>query len=143
MGASVMSAEYSATPLSKKPEIKQGLTMVTINAPAHYTELILPLPEAVSMTSDQSADFDLLHLFTKSRAELTEVLTRHRNSMKPSAVIWVSWPKKASKIPSEITEGVIREICLPMGLVDIKVCAVDQVWSGLKLVIKNNLRQVK
>ena len=138
-----MSAGYSATPLSKKLGIKQGVTLVTVNAPAQYADLISPLPDAVTLATAQSADFDLLHLFTTSRAELIDVLTRHRHSMKQTAAIWVSWPKKASKIPSEITEDVIREICLPMGLVDIKVCAVDQVWSGLKLVIRKNLRQAK
>jgi len=83
---------------------------------------------------------DLIHLFTKSALELSNRLRSWRAAIKPDATIWISWPKKASKVPTDITEDVIREIALPMGYVDVKVCAVDEVWSGLKLVVRKELR---
>lgn len=83
---------------------------------------------------------DIVHLFTRSASELGSKLQRYRKVIRPNAVVWVSWPKKASKVPTDITEDVIRAIALPMGFVDVKVCAVDDVWSGLKLVIRRELR---
>ncbi|MEA2337683.1 MAG: hypothetical protein QOE82_1690 [Thermoanaerobaculia bacterium] len=83
---------------------------------------------------------DVIHLFTKSAAELDAKLRKWRHAIKPEATIWISWPKKASKVPTDITEDVIREVALPMGYVDVKVCAVDETWSGLKLVIRKELR---
>jgi hypothetical protein len=81
-----------------------------------------------------------LHLFTPFRAELESVLTLARPRLDPAGMIWVSWPKKASKVPTDITEDTIREVCLPLGFVDVKVCAIDAVWSGLKLMIRKTLR---
>ena len=83
---------------------------------------------------------DLIHLFTQSAAELDAKLRVWRHSIKPDATIWISWPKKASKVATDITEDVIREVALPLGFVDVKVCAVDETWSGLKLVIRKELR---
>jgi len=82
----------------------------------------------------------LVHLFAGSREVLTQALKRLRTRIRPDAAIWVSWPKKASKVPTDITEDSIREVALPLGLVDIKVCAVSEVWSGLKLLIRKELR---
>ena len=82
----------------------------------------------------------IVHLFTKSAAELSVKLRKFRDRMRDDATVWVSWPKKSSRVPTDITEDVIRAIALPMGFVDIKVCAVDEVWSGLKLVIRRELR---
>ena len=82
----------------------------------------------------------LVHLFTARKAELAKTLATCRKSLAPDAAIWVSWPKKAAKVPTDITEDVIREVALPLGLVDIKVCAVDETWSGLKLVLRKELR---
>lgn len=81
-----------------------------------------------------------LHLFTTFRAEMEAVLTAARHRLAPNGMIWLSWPKKASKVPTDITEDIIREVCLPMGYVDVKVCAVDEIWSGLNLVIHKELR---
>ncbi len=81
-----------------------------------------------------------MHLFADSREVLTQALKRLRTRIRPDAAIWVSWPKKASKVPTDITEDSIREVALPLGLVDIKVCAVSEVWSGLKLLIRKELR---
>ena len=84
---------------------------------------------------------DIVQIFAVQRAELEQLLASYRTKLKPTGVVWVSWPKKASGIPSEITEDTVREVALPLGLVDIKVCAIDNVWSGLKLVIRRENRQ--
>ena len=83
---------------------------------------------------------DIVHVFAVRRSELERMLRSLRHTIKPDAAVWVSWPKKASKVATDITEDVVRETCLPMGFVDVKVCAVDEVWSGLKLVIRKELR---
>lgn len=127
-------AGYSGTPLVKKLGIRPGATMVIEGAPAGY-----PRSEAkvVRAVSDR---VDLVHLFTKRAADLEKKLRRYRTALRDDAVVWVSWPKKASKVPTDITEDLIRAIALPLGFVDVKVCAVDDVWSGLKLVIRRELR---
>jgi len=130
---------YSGTPLAKKLGIKEGSTVVSINAPDDYPELIAPLPDGVMFT-DSVAKADVIHLFTNSRDELFSSLTSFKSSMKPTAAIWVSWYKKAAKLPTEITEDTLREAALPLGFVDVKVCAVDEKWSGLKVVIRKENR---
>jgi hypothetical protein len=135
-----MSAGYSGTPLSKKLGLEAGAHVCTIGAPANYRKLLAPLPADVTFASRISKTCDLVHVFTASRAELAKTLTACRKTLAPAAAIWVSWPKKAAKVPTDITEDTIREIALPMGLVDIKVCAVDETWSGLKLVLRKELR---
>jgi len=130
---------YSGTPLAKKLGIKEGSTVVSINAPDNYPKLIAPLPGGVTFT-DNIAKADVIHLFTNSRDELFAELSRYKSSMKPAAAIWVSWYKKAAKLPTEITEDTIREAALPLGFVDVKVCAVDEKWSGLKVVIRKENR---
>ncbi|HJT15825.1 MAG TPA: DUF3052 domain-containing protein [Thermoanaerobaculia bacterium] len=127
-------AGYSGTPLAKKLGIQPGSTILLDGAPNDY-----PSKEAKIVRS-VSEKVDLVHIFSKSAGELQKKLARLRPSIRPDAVVWVSWPKKSSKVPTDITEDVIREIALPMGFVDIKVCAVDDVWSGLKLVIRRALR---
>jgi hypothetical protein len=134
-----MDAGYSGTPLAKKLGIKAAARVLAISAPADYAAWLEPLPEAVVFGASVS-DADVIHLFVTERAVLAENLDIFRTQMKPDAMIWVSWPKKASKVPTDITEDTIREVCLPIGLVDIKVCAVSEVWSGLKLVIRKELR---
>jgi hypothetical protein len=106
-------------------------------APDEYEELLDGWPAGVERTD---APWDLVHLFTTSSAELAAALTSYRTAIARDGMVWVSWPKKASKVPTDVTEDVIREVALPMGFVDVKVCAVDQVWSGLKLVIRRELR---
>jgi hypothetical protein len=131
---------YSGTPLVTKLGIKAGFQIHVVNAPDDYRELIEPLPEAVRVTSRLSGNADLVHIFTSRRTELADALTSYRSTLKPTAVVWVSWPKKSSKIPTDVTEDTVRELALPLGFVDIKVCAVTEVWSGLKLVVRKELR---
>jgi hypothetical protein len=133
-------AGYSGTPLAKKLGIKPGSEIHLVNAPEHYLELVAPLPEGTSFAPRLAGSNDIVHVFSSSQAELGKVLKACRAKLKPDGMVWVSWPKKASKQPTDITEDTVRELCLPLGFVDIKVCAVDEVWSGLKLVIRKELR---
>lgn len=134
-------AGYSGTPLAKKLGIKEGDKLYTKNAPSHYLELLAPLPIGVEVTARLSDNLDLAHFFTHKRSELEKSLPALMEKIKQNGMIWVSWPKKASKLPTDITEDVIREVALPLGLVDVKVCAVDEIWSGLKLVIRKEKRK--
>lgn len=133
-------AGYSGTPLAKKLGIKEHFTVCTANAPAAYRRSLEPLPQAVRFTTRISKDVDVAHLFTTKRGELQRALSSYRRTLAPGASVWVSWPKKASRLPSEVNEDTIRELALPLGFVDVKVCAVDDVWSGLKLVVRKALR---
>lgn len=129
------SAGYSGTPLAKKLGIKPGFQIRLINAPGNYFDLFTDLPADIQITDDVTLKKDLIHFFTKSESEFTVMLSGLKNQIKPNGIIWVSWPKKASKVLTDITEDIIRNYALKIGLVDIKVCAVDEIWSGLKLVI--------
>lgn len=131
---------YSGTPLAKKLGVVAGSRVYLKNAPAEYAQLMAPLPVDVTFTSTVSKQTDVAHVFSDRKSLLSQELVRLRKAIRPDAAIWVSWPKKASKVPSDITEDTIREIALPLGLVDVKVCAVDEIWSGLKLVIRKELR---
>ena len=131
---------YSGTPLAKKLGIKPGGRVLVSGAPKSYRESLEPLPHGVTFAKAVSESIDVIHVFTDSRARLAAALAQYRKAMRPDATIWVSWPKKASKVPTDITEDTVREVALPMGLVDVKVCAVDEIWSGLKLVIRKELR---
>jgi hypothetical protein len=133
-------AGYSPAPLAKKLGIPAGGKVMPIGAPEHYLELVDPLPERAAIAKRISPDVDVVHLFVKEKSQLVAKLKSLLKSIREDAAVWVSWPKKASKVPTDITEDVIREIALPLGLVDIKVCAVDETWSGLKLVIRKELR---
>jgi hypothetical protein len=133
-------AGYSGTPLAKKLGIKPGTKLFTVAAPGHYDELLAPLPNGVKRVRKLD-DADVAHLFVTARARLDKELRAAMSKMQQDAAIWISWPKKSSKVETDITEDTVREVALPLGLVDIKVCAVDEVWSGLKLVIRKQLRQ--
>lgn len=135
-----MTAGYSGTPLAKKLGIKERSTVCAVNAPDDYAVLLDPLPADVKLIDHVIADADLVHLFTNSVAELQKSLSRARRLIKQDGSIWVSWYKKAARLPTEITEDTVREAAFPLGLVDIKVCAVDEKWSGLKLVIRKENR---
>lgn len=127
-------AGYSGTPLAKKLDIKDGFHISLINAPVHYMELFTDLPPNLYFDeNDEKVDF--IHFFTKSKDEYQSLLPALKDHLKSDGMIWVSWPKKASKTVTDITEDIIRNFALKTGLVDIKVCAVDEIWSGLKLVI--------
>ena len=134
-------AGYSGTPLWKKLGLREGSRVFATEAPAHYLKLLAPLPSGVHMASRIDRNTDILHFFATERAVLARSLKTALAKMRPDAAVWVSWPKKTSKRRTDITEDVIREVALPLGLVDIKVCAVDEVWSGLKLVVRKSRRR--
>jgi hypothetical protein len=138
--ARAMNIGYSGTPLGTKLGIKANAEIYLVNAPDGYLKLVEPLPEGVKIAPRLSNNTDLIQIFTSHRAELSKALRSYRDKTKPSAVVWVSWPKKSSKVPTDITEDTIREVALPLGFVDIKVCAVTEIWSGLKLVVRKELR---
>ena len=135
-----MTTGYSGTPLATKLGIKDGFAVLGINPPDNFDELLAPLPDGVTMLAAPRPEIDLIHLFTNSRDELFDELARCVRLIKQNGSIWVSWYKKAAKLPTEITEETVREAAFPLGLVDIKVCAVDEKWSGLKLVIRRENR---
>ncbi|MFT3748326.1 MAG: hypothetical protein QM768_08425 [Agriterribacter sp.] len=130
-----MPAGYSKTPLAKKLGIKEGNIICIINAPDYYTTLFSDFPEKVTITTDKKQKKHFIHFFTKHAKELQQHILQLRGEIFPGGMIWVSWPKKASKVETDITEDIVRDLALRNGLVDIKVCAVDEIWSGLKLVI--------
>jgi hypothetical protein len=136
-------AGYSGTPLVRKLGIKGGTTLLVVNAPADYPDLVAPLPDGARLLARAGRDTDAVHVFSTARADLARRLRALLPKLRQDGMIWVSWPKRASKVPTDITEDVIREVALPMGLVDVKVCAVNEVWSGLKLVIRKELRKGK
>lgn len=127
-------AGYSDTPLWKKLGFKKDDIVRSINAPEHYMQLIEGRPVGVVFDEKKKSKKDLIHFFTKDAKELFEILPLLKNEIKQNGMIWVSWPKKASKVPTDIVENVIRDDALKIGLVDVKVCAMDQIWSGLKLI---------
>lgn len=131
---------YSGTPLIKKLGIREAMKLHLRHAPPHYFSLLGELPASARLVKQLRGPLDFIHLFVTERGVLEADIPRCLQQLHPDGMIWVSWPKKASKVPSDITEDVIREVILPQGLVDIKVCAVDEVWSGLKLVIRKELR---
>jgi len=135
-----MPAGYSGTPLAKKLGYKPAMQVCLLSAPAGFRKLLEPVPDGVSFAHRYGKRTDLVQVFAVKRAELARTLQSLRKTLKPDASIWVSWPKKASKVPTDVTEDVIRAVALPLGLVDIKVCAVDETWSGLKLVLRKELR---
>lgn len=133
-------AGYSGTPLAKKLGIAEGSRVVLIGAPPDYRQLLEPLPREVLFAASVSPEIDVAHVFSDRAADLAAELERLRTAIRADAAVWVSWPKKASKRPTDVTEDILREIALPLGFVDVKVCAVSEVWSGLKLVIRKALR---
>ena len=135
-----MTAGYSGTPLAKKLGIKEGMKIVASDAPENYAELLGELPHGVTVENERSAGADIVHLFTNTRDGLFRGLHETKGLIKQNGAIWVSWYKKAAKLPTEVTEDTVREAALPLGLVDVKVCAVDEKWSGLKLVIRRENR---
>lgn len=134
-----MSVGYSGTPLVKKLGIKEGFEILLINEPVNYIDLLRDLPDGVSrVTAEMPADF--IHFFTKDNAELRNVLPQLKLLLKKNGMLWISWPKKTSKVISNVSDSIVRDAGLGVGLVDIKVCAVDEVWSGLKFVFRTKDR---
>ena len=135
-----MPAGYSGTPLAKKLGIKPGDLVSLVNGPTGFRKLLEPVPDGVRFVPRFDPSARMVHVFATRRSELRKVLAACRKQLAPDAATWASWPKKAAGVPTDITEDVIRELALPLGLVDIKVCAVDATWSGLKLVLRRELR---
>jgi hypothetical protein len=133
-------AGYSGTPLAKKLGIKDGMRLSVLNAPDGYATWLKDLPRTAHIEPTLVRPAAAVHLFAKTRRELERALPRLRLALAPAGFVWVSWPKKASGVATDITEDVIRAVALPLGFVDIKVCAVNDVWSGLKLVIRRSER---
>lgn len=135
-----MTAGYSGTPLVQKLGIKPKARIRFINEPAHLAELLGPLPPDCTLVESRATAVDYIHCFVTQKPRLLALLPGLMKKLARDGMIWVSWPKKASKVQTDITEDVVRDIALPLGLVDVKVCAVDEVWSGLKLVIRKEIR---
>lgn len=133
-------AGYSGTPLAKKLGYKSGQRVYLDGPPDSYHALVSPPPEGVEFLAAPRKPVHLVHVFSASAADLTGKLKKYRRAIEPDGVVWVSWPKKAAKVPTDVTEDVVRDLALPLGFVDVKVCAVDAIWSGLKLVVRKELR---
>ena len=143
-------ADYSGTPLARKLGIKEGHRVLALHPPADYLNLLEGLPKGVTIRvaetppgietrpaggSSTAEPYDVIHVFALEKEFLAEVLPDLKRLIVPNGAIWASWPKKASKVPTDLGGNVVRDLALENGLVDVKVCAVDRTWSGLKLVI--------
>ena len=131
---------YSGSPLARKLGIKAPLKLLCINAPKEYESWLGELPDGVILVRKAGKPVEAAHVFTTESKFLNATLSKLRNELRQDGFVWVSWPKKSSKVPTDIIEDTIREIALPLGFVDIKVCAVSEVWSALKLVIRKSAR---
>lgn len=134
-------AGYSGTPLAQKLGIKPDSTVALIDGPANYRKLLGPVARSVKFSERAGNDVTFVHLFVTERSALDKNLRSLRKKLADTGTIWISWPKKASGVQTDITEDVIRAVALPLGFVDVKVCAVDDTWSGLKLMIRRELRK--
>jgi hypothetical protein len=133
-------AGYSGKPVTQKLGIKPGFCIFVEGAPAPYGNIVGTLPPDVKVVTRSKAPFDMVHLFVTEVASLRKKLATCRSAITPDGMIWVSWPKKSSGVTTDLTDVVVRDTALPLGLVDIKVCAVDDIWSGLKFVIPKKER---
>lgn len=131
---------YSGTPLPRKLGIKEGATVLLVGVPDGYGLLLQPLPPAVVFKRQASRSVDIAQVFVTRRDELERRLASLRKTLRTDAAVWVSWPKMSSKVATDVTEDTVREVALPLGFVDVKVCAVSDVWSGLKVVVRRELR---
>lgn len=127
---------YSQTPLLKKLGIRQGMLLYVLHAPEQYWQELSPLPDDVTILKTLRTDLDFIHLFVADQKTLFKELPRAKKHLATGGMLWISWPKKSSKKPTDLDEKIIRESGLNIGLVDVKVCAVDDVWSGLKFVFR-------
>jgi hypothetical protein len=134
-------AGYSGTPLAKKLGLKPPMHVLLLGAPAEYPAWLGELPAGIAFVPSTRRAIEAAHLFVSTRSALQKRLPTLRRQLAPTGFVWVSWPKKRSGMASDITEDTIRELALPLGFVDVKVCAVSDVWSGLKLVIRKEQRR--
>lgn len=135
-------AGYSKTSLTKKLGIKDNFNIRIINAPEYYFQLLSDLPFHLEINANHAGQKDFIHYFETSAEKLNSTLPKLKKELQPNGIIWISWYKKSAKNATDITEDIIRDIALKNGLVDIKVCAVDELWSGLKLVFPLKARKV-
>ena len=133
-------AGYSGKPLSQKLGIKPGFRIFATGASRAYGDIVGTLPDGATIVARPAAPLDMVHLFATEAAGLAGKLGSFRPAIAPDGMIWVSWPKKASGVATDLSDVAVRNIALPLGLVDVKVCAVDEIWSGLKFVIPNEQR---
>ncbi len=133
---------YSGTLLAKKLGIKEGCTVKFINPPDYYFDLFMDFPKHVKVVHAQEGNINLIHYFVTEKRELLKNLSGLKKQILPDGMIWVSWYKKSAKRPTDITEDTIRDLAFKNGLVDVKVCAIDEMWSGLKLVIPVKDRKI-
>ncbi len=131
-----MPAGYSGTPLAKKLGIKPGSEVVALGAPNDYQALLDPIPEGAAVVAELPTSATFIHFFHTERAVLEAELPRLKAALIPNGILWISWPKKAAKVPTDLDGNVVRQLGLEAGLVDVKVCAVDETWSGLKFVYR-------
>jgi len=134
-------AGYSGKTIVQKLGIKPGFRIFVDRAPAAYGDIVGALPDEVTIVSRPQAPLDVVHVFATEAAGLAGRLRKYRDAIAPDGMIWVSWPKKASGVATDLSDVVVRDTALPLGLVDIKVCAIDDTWSGLKLVIPKDQRR--
>jgi ABC-type Na+ transport system ATPase subunit NatA len=133
-------AGYSGTPLPKKLGIKEGAAVAFLDAPADFPKTLGPLPDRVTVRDRMRGPLDVIVFFTVRRADLERRIERLKAALDPAGRLWVAWPKRASKVETDMTEDVVRDVALALGLVDNKVAAIDETWSGLQLVIRRALR---
>ena len=131
---------YSGKPVVQKLGIKPGFRIFVVGAPAAYGDIVGKLPANATMAARLKPPLDMVHMFATEAAGLAGKLRSYRDAIAPDGMVWVSWPKKSSGVATDLTEVVLRETALPLGLVDIKVCAIDETWSGLKFVIPRERR---
>lgn len=129
-------AGYSKTPLVKKLGLKAGMQAAFLDAPEHYERLLGPLPDGVEVRTDLRSQRDFIHVFARREAALTKRLQAIRRSLRPDGMLWLSWPKKTSALETDLNGSAIRRLGQSVGLVDTKVCAVDEDWSGHKFVVR-------
>lgn len=133
-------AGYSGTPLVRKLGFRPGHRVAYINAPDGFGDLLGGLPEGVAVRARLRGPLDVIVCFVTGRAELERRLPALRGALDPAGMLWIAWPKRSSGVRTDMTEDVVRDVALPTGLVDTKVCAIDDTWSGLRLVIRRELR---
>jgi len=134
-------AGYSGTPLAQKLGIKPAMTVIAIGAPANYRKLLGKTANKIKLSDRVKDNSIFIHFFTIRRRELEKRLVRLRRKIADAGTLWVSWPKQSARVTTDVTEDVIRAVALPLGFVDVKVCAVDETWSGLKLMVRRENRR--
>jgi hypothetical protein len=135
-----VSPGYSGKSVVQKLGIQPGFRIFVAGAPAPYEKIVGKLPDAATVVARLGKQLDMIHVFATERAALGNKLADYRNAIAPDGMLWLSWPKKASGVPTDLTDNVVRELALPLGLVDVKVSAIDATWSALKFVIRRELR---